>query len=375
MEGTPQIALMMLVLGLLTGRPRPLSNGEAERPSSMAAGRRLDMGLWCSPRRCLQSRFLASFCGEVGCGRTLLERLAAVVSGDGLVLIGMAVPFGWPRLPDTRMGRGNARKSSCLWRSSRCSGSRAGLNTSRPRPAAPPLHGWDASFASPCWPWAQHGCIGDLRCPWPSPVRHRCWPWCCSCPWSRPIPGCKPPVVPDCWPRLRPSPWLRVPSPTLNGRPARPRALVEPEHGVQRGYMLVLLPRYGGFGTWAVMVWSSGCNSAGRGGDPRAAFAPSWLGRTSPSHVDHGTEGVERDAPAVVGCPAEVPLVAASMCMGSWTAWTLLRWWPEGQKPRLNLSSSPSRQSGRGRKARGVPDDPDGFAGRAFRCGVETTGN
>ncbi|MEG3602625.1 MAG: hypothetical protein VX365_04190, partial [Candidatus Thermoplasmatota archaeon] len=59
----------------------------------MAAGRRLDMGLRCSPRRCLQSRFLASFCGEAGADASLLDRLAAVVSGDGLVLIGMAVPL------------------------------------------------------------------------------------------------------------------------------------------------------------------------------------------------------------------------------------------------------------------------------------------
>ena len=98
--------------------------------------------------------------------------------------------------------------------------------------------------------------------------------------------------------------------------------------------MLVLLPRYGGFGTWAVIGVVLRAATVLGGGDPRAAFAPSWLGRTSPSHVDHGTEAWSVTPLLLLVVLPAVPLVAASMCMGSWTAWTLLRWWPEGQENR-----------------------------------------
>ncbi|MEC7412493.1 MAG: hypothetical protein VYE08_07645, partial [Candidatus Thermoplasmatota archaeon] len=94
MEGTPQIALMMLVLGLLTWAwPRPLSNG---RLDDLRRWLPVVGWTWAFGARLVAAFNPASwphFAARLGADASLLDRLAAVVSGDGLVLIGMAVPL------------------------------------------------------------------------------------------------------------------------------------------------------------------------------------------------------------------------------------------------------------------------------------------
>ena len=97
--------------------------------------------------------------------------------------------------------------------------------------------------------------------------------------------------------------------------------------------MFVLLPRYGGFGTWAVIgVVLRAATVLGVAGI--LALLSLRLGLDAQAQA---TWTMGRRAWSVtpllllVVLPA-VPLVAASMGLGSWTAWALLRWWPEGQE-------------------------------------------
>ena len=95
--------------------------------------------------------------------------------------------------------------------------------------------------------------------------------------------------------------------------------------------MLALLPPYGGFEAWAVVgvVLRTVTVVAAT---TIAALLSLRLGLDAQAQA---TWSMGRRAWSItpmmllVVLPA-VPLVAASMLLGSWSAWALLRWWPVG---------------------------------------------
>ena len=88
MEGTPQIALLLLVLGLiLWAWPRPFANASMEQVRRWVP---VVGWTWAMCTRLIGAANPSAwphFAARLGSDATVLERLAAIVSGDGLVLM------------------------------------------------------------------------------------------------------------------------------------------------------------------------------------------------------------------------------------------------------------------------------------------------
>ncbi|MGB0726731.1 MAG: hypothetical protein ACPGR0_00335 [Candidatus Poseidoniaceae archaeon] len=337
MEGTPQIALMMLVLGLLTWAwPRSLSNGRLDDLRrwlpvvgwTWAFGARLfaafNPGSW------------PHFAARLGADASLLERLAAVVSGDGLVLIGMAVPLWMAALARHEDGAWQRAEVVLPLALIAMLGLEGGVEHITSAPSSPTVaaDGWDAFLCLTVV------ALGAAWMHWRPQV-------------SLAVAGAAslfalvlflPMVEADPGMQAARGPGLLAASAALA---LAPRAFPRPSMPAPQGLalwlslsmlfsvvlMFVLLPRYGGFGTWAVIgVVLRAATVLGVAGI--LALLSLRLGLDAQAQA---TWTMGRRAWSVtpllllVVLPA-VPLVAASMCLGSWTAWALLRWWPEGQE-------------------------------------------
>ena len=337
MEGTPQIALMMLVLGLLAWSwPRPLS-----------AGRLDDLRRWLPAvgwTWAMLSRFVAAFnpsawphfAARLGAEATMVERMAAVVSGDGLVLIGMAIPLWWATLDSREDGAWQRAEVVVPLALIAMLGLEGGVERIASAPSSPTVvaSGWDAFL-----------CLYVL-------VLGAAWmEW-------RPnltmvAAGAASLVVLGMFlPMVAADPGLQAArGPGLLGAAASlalaPRAFPRPSMAAPQGLalwlglsmmisivvMMALLPRFGGYQTWAVVgvVLRS---TAVVGAAAVVALLSLRLGLDAQAQA---TWTMGRRAWSVtpllllVVLPA-VALVAVSMCVGSWAAWAVLRWWPAGQE-------------------------------------------
>ena len=253
MEGTPQIALMLLVLGLLTWAwPRSLPN---QRMDDLRRWLPLVGWTWAMLSR-ISAAFNPTqwphFAARLGAEATLFERLAAVVSGDGLVLIGMAVPLWWTALDRHEDSAWRRAEVVLPWRFSPCLVSKAVWNVAS-SPTAPRSlrRGGTGSSACLCWLWCS---VDGMSCRFNEPLR-TCiagHPWC-SYQWWRPTLACKQHVDLGCWPPPQPSRWpSQVPASVM----AAPQGLavwLVLSMVLSVVMMLALLPPYGGFEAWAVV--------------------------------------------------------------------------------------------------------------------------
>ena len=339
MEGTPQIALMMLVLGLLTWAwPRPLPNGRLDD-----LRRWLPVAGWTWA---MLSRIVAAFnpaawphfAARLGAEASMVERMAAVVSGDGLVLVGMAVPLWMAAL---------VRHEDAPWQRAEVVlplaliamlGLEGGLEQITAAPGSPTVaaSGWDVFL---CF------LVVVLSAAWMN--------WrpqlTMSAAWTASLVALLlfvPMVEADSGLHAARGPGLLAASAALALAPrAFPRRSMSAPQGLALWMslsmvfsvvlMFFLLLRYGGFELWAVIGVVLRATTV-VGAAAVIALLSLRLGLDAQAQA---TWTMGRRAWSVaplfllVVLPA-VPLVGASMCMGAWLAWALLRWWPERQENR-----------------------------------------
>ena len=335
MEGTPQIALMLLVLGLLTWAwPRSLPN---QRMDDLRRWLPLVGWTWAMLSR-ISAAFNPTqwphFAARLGAEATLFERLAAVVSGDGLVLIGMAVPLWWAALD---------RHEDSAWRRAEVVlplallamlGLEGGLEHVASSPSSPTV--------AATW-WDGFLCLfvlalGAAWMEWRPAVSMSL----CGLASLATLLVFLPMVEADPGLQAARGPGLLAASTALALAPRRfPRPSMAAPQGLAVWLvlsmvlsvvmMLALLPPYGGFEAWAVVgvVLRTVTVVAATA---IAALLSLRLGLDAQAQA---TWSMGRRAWSItpmmllVVLPA-VPLVAASMLLGSWSAWALLRWWPVG---------------------------------------------
>jgi len=337
MEGTPQIALLLLVLGLLPWAwPRPLAN------ASMEQVRRWVPVVGWTWAMC--ARFIGAanpsawphFAARLGSDATMLERLAAIVSGDGLVLMGMAVPLWWAALQrDEDAGWGRAEVVLPLALIAML-GLEGGVEVAASAPLVPTVEaslndalllifvlllgaswvGWQPNLSMPL------AALGGLIA----------------------LATFLPMLLVDPAAQAERGPGLLAASAALA---LAPRPFPRPSMAAPQGLgawlslsllcsvvlLAMLLPRFGGYGGWAVtgtvvrivtVVAVAGIVAlfSLRLGLDAQSQATWTMGRRAWSI-----------APLllIVIMPA-VTLVASAMCAGAWLAWAILRWWPKGSK-------------------------------------------
>ncbi|DAC15449.1 MAG TPA: hypothetical protein HA276_07520 [Candidatus Poseidoniaceae archaeon] len=333
MEGTPQIALMLLVLGLLSWTwPRPFGSERVE-----LIRRWVPLAGWSVA---MLSRFVAAldpsdwphFAARIGTEASLVERLAAVVSGDGLVLIGMAIPLWWAALrtdEDATWTRAEVVLPLALCAMLGLEGSTELVTSAPPTP----------TVGTTAWDGALFLSVLILGAAWMG--------W--FAPWTT-VAGAGasalafaffvPMLVDD--PALQahrgPALFAAVVALTLSPR-AYPRPSLAPPQGlavwlglnvvVTTVLVAVMLPRFGGYEGWAVVgvLLRTVTVSA------MASVVALLLLRLGLDAQSQATWTMGRRAWSVtpllliVVLPATV-LVATSMCVASWVSWAFLRWWP-----------------------------------------------
>lgn len=337
MEGTPQIALLLLVLGLLPWAwPRPMVNASLEqvRKWTPVVG-----WTWA-----MSARFIGAanpsewphFAARLGSDPTVLERLAAVGSGDGLVLIGMAVPLWWAALQ---------RDQDAPWRRAEVVlplaliamlGLEGGVEVVASAPVAPTVEaglmdallvllvvllglswiGWQTRVVMPLAALAGLFALAAFL----------------------------PMLLVDPAAQAERGPGLLAASAALA---LSPRPYPRPSMAAPQGLGLwlslslfwsvvllsFLLPRYGGFGGWAVtgtvvrlvtVVAVSGV----------VALFSLRLGLDAQSQATWtmGRRAWSISPMLLIVVMPAVTLVAFAMGAGAWLAWASLRWWPEGSK-------------------------------------------
>ncbi|MBV18360.1 MAG: hypothetical protein CMA56_00630 [Euryarchaeota archaeon] len=339
MEGTPQIALMMLVLGLLTWAwPRPLPN---ERLDDLRRWLPVAGWTWAMCSRLIAAFNPASwphFASRLDAEASLSEQLAAVVSGDGLVLVGMAVPL-WMAALD-RHGDASWQRAEVVLPLALIAmlGLEGGVEQITSAPGSPTVaaSGWDAFLC------LLVVVLGAVWMNWRSQVTM-------IAAWAASLVALvlfMPMVEADSGVQAARGPGLLAASAALALAPrAFPRPSMAAPHGLalwlilsmvfSAVLMFFLLSVYGGFEAWAIIgVVLRAVTVVGA-----AAVIALLSLRLGLDAQAQATWTMGRRAWSVapllllVVLPA-VPLVAASMCMGAWTAWALLRWWPVGQENR-----------------------------------------
>ena len=337
MEGTPQIALLLLVLGLLSWAwPRPFGHDRLE-----TLRRWVPVLGWSLA---MLSRFFAAFnpsqwphfAARLGAEANLIDRLAAVVSGDGLILVGLAVPLWWAALrqdEDAAWTRSEVVIPLALFA---MLGLEGGVEMVASAPSSPTVDAtpWDgflfllALVLGAAWMgWRPHvtaaiGGAGALLA----------------------LVLFIPLVLDDPALQAQRGPSLLAAAVVLSVGPRTfPRASMAAPQGlavwlslsvlVTTVLLALLLPRVGGHEAWAVVgatlrmvtvvaIGSVVALLSLRVGLDAQAQATWTMGRrawcVAPLFL-------------IVVAPGVV-LVAACMWGGSWVAWGLLRWWPTGSK-------------------------------------------
>jgi hypothetical protein len=337
MEGTPQIALLLLVLGLLPWAwPRPLTNASIEQ-----VRRWMPVVGWTWA---MCSRFIGAanpsawphFAARLGSDATALERLAAIVSGDGLVLIGMAIPLWWAVLrrdEDAAWSRAEVVLPLALIA---MLGLEGGVEVAASAPLVPTVEaslkdglllmfvvllgaswiGWQPSLSVPL------AALGGLIA----------------------LAAFLPMLLVDPAAQAERGPGLLAASAALA---LSPRPFPRPSMAAPQGLgawlslsllcsvvlLALLLPRFGGYGGWAVTGTVVRIVTVVAVAGIVALFSLR-LGLDAQSQA---TWTMGRRAWSIspllltVIMPA-VTLVAFAMSAGAWLAWALLRWWPKGSK-------------------------------------------
>ena len=337
MEGTPQIALLLLVLGLLPWAwPRPLTN------ASMEQARRWAPVVGWTWAMC--ARFIGAmnpsawphFAARLGSDATLVERFAAIVSGDGLVLMGMAVPLWWAALQrDEDAGWGRAEVVLPLAFIAML-GLEGGVEIAVSAPLVPTVEaslkdalllmfvlllgaswvGWQPNLSMPL---AAVGGVAALL-------------------------AFLPLLLVDNAAQAERGPGLLAASAALAlaPRPFPRPSMAAPEGlGAWLGLSLLwsvvllalLLPRFGGYGGWAVTGTVLRIITVVAVAGVVALFSLRLgLDAQSQATWTMGRRAWSISPLLLIVIMPAVTLVASAMCAGAWLAWATLRWWPKGSK-------------------------------------------
>ncbi len=337
MEGTPQFALLLLVLGLLPWAwPRTLTNARMEQ-----VRRWMPVVGWTWA---MCARFIGAanpsawphFAARLGSDASLLERLAAIVSGDGLVLIGMAIPLWWAALrrdEDAAWGRAEVVLPLALIA---MLGLEGGVEVVASAPVAPTVEAslkdalllifvmllgaswieWQPRVSMPL------AALGGLLA----------------------LAAFLPMLLVDPAAQAERGPGLLAASAALA---LSPRPFPRPSMAAPQGLgawlslsllwsvvlLALLLPRFGGYGGWAVTGTVVRIVTVVAVAGVVALFSLRLgLDAQSQATWTMGRRAWSISPLLLIVVMPAATLVACAMCAGAWLAWASLRWWPTGSK-------------------------------------------